>query len=190
MAKAPAKKVEEPGEGVDLAEVSAAAVKKKKMMLLIVIGVVLIVLSIGGTFAAMKFLGGKKAEAPASEAGKDGEHAEAEAAHPEKAQITYFPLEPPFLANFIINGRPHYLQLSLTVASRDKESLDAMQKHMPLIRNRIVLLLSGEQFEILRGHAGKDALQLKLLEAIKEILKKETGKDDVEKVLFTNFVMQ
>lgn len=192
MAKAPPKKVEEPeAEGeVDLEAVSAAAVKKKKMILLIVIGVVLLVLSIGGSIAAMKFLGGKKAEAPASEESKEGEHAEADPAHPEKPAVTYFPLEPPFLANFIINGRPHYLQLSISVASRDKDSLEAMQKHMPLIRNRIVLLLSGEQFEILRSRAGKDALQLKLLNAIKEILKKETDKDNVEKVLFTNFVMQ
>src|SRR5690606_24863894 len=150
--------------------------------------VVLRALAGGGTFAVLHFTGGgdedEKVETAAADAtGADGEHAT-----PARAPVTYFPFEPPFLTNFVVNGRPRYLQLSLAVASRDQATLDALQKHMPLVRNRVVMLLSGEQFDLLRTRAGRDALQTKLQDAIKQVLEKEAVKPDVERVLFTNFV--
>lgn len=193
MAKAPPKdKVVEQDEDSDDTAVTGTAAGKKKLILLVIIGVVLLALCVGGTFAVMHFLGGDK-KAETAEAAAEGEHAEGkegEEAKPEHAPLVYFPFEPPFLTNFVINGRPRYLQLSITVASRDQSTIDALQKHMPLVRNRVVMLLSSEQFDTLRSRAGREALQGKLTEAVKEILQKETGKADVEKLLFTNFVMQ
>jgi len=61
---------------------------------------------------------------------------------------------------------------------------------MPLIRNRVVMILSGEPFDTLQTDAGRVQLQQKLLAAIQEILQKETGKPGIEQVFFTNFVMQ
>ncbi|MET0380152.1 MAG: flagellar basal body-associated FliL family protein [Spongiibacteraceae bacterium] len=194
MAKAPpkGKATEQDEDGDNDAAVTGKAAGKKKLILLVIIGVVLLAICAGGTFAVMHFMGGDKT-ATAAEVAAEGEHAEGEegeAAKPEHAALVYFPFEPPFLTNFVINGRPRYLQLSITVASRDQETIDALQKHMPLVRNRVVMLLSSEQFDILRSRAGREALQGKLIEAVKEILQKETGKADVEKLLFTNFVMQ
>lgn len=194
MAKAPPKeKVVEQDEDTEAAVVEGKSAGKKKLILLVIIGVVLLAVCAGGTFAVMHFMGGDK-KAEAGEAAAEGEHAEGkeegEAAAPEHAPLVYFPFEPPFLTNFVINGRPRYLQLSITVASRDQDTIAALQKHMPLVRNRVVMLLSSEQFEILRSRAGREALQGKLTDAVKEILQKETGKADVDKLLFTNFVMQ
>jgi flagellar FliL protein len=199
MAKAPAEKpkAETPDED---AEQSGAPPKKdkKKLIMLIAIGVVLLLVSVGGTFAVIKFLGhGSKKEAVA-EGGETAEKGEEDAEAKEgeehagsgKAELSYMPLEPAFLANFSVNGRQHYLQLSITLTSRDKDTMEALQKHMPLVRNRIVLLLSGEQFDVLRTRAGREALQTKLQDSVKEILQKESGKSAIEKVLFTNFVMQ
>lgn len=188
MAKAPPKAAAEPDDSGD--ESGAAAGKKKKLILLAVIAVVLLAVCGGGTFAAMHFLGGDQAAPVAADEHGAGAEGEGEGAEPQHAALIYFPFDPPFLTNFVVNGRPRYLQLSLTVASRDQATVDAVQKHLPLLRNRIVLLLSGEQFDQLRMRAGREALQGKLLAAIKEILEKEGGKADVDNLLFTNFVMQ
>lgn len=194
MAKAPPKeKAVEQDEDSEAAVVEGKSAGKKKLILLVIIGVVLLAVCAGGTFAVMHFMGGDK-KAEAGEVAAEGEHAEGkgegEAATPKHAPLVYFPFEPPFLTNFVINGRPRYLQLSITVASRDQDTIEALQKHMPLVRNRVVMLLSSEQFETLRSRAGREALQGKLIDAVKEILQKETGKADVDKLLFTNFVMQ
>jgi len=166
------------------ARAAAAAANKKKQRLLIALIAGLLLISGGGSWAFLHFTGkGKNAGAPAAGAAP-GQNS---AAGP--AQAEYLQLDPNFLANFSVNGRQRYLQVSLAVKTRDPAAITAMQTHMPLIRNRLVMLLSGEVFEQLQTDEGRVALQRKLLDAIREILQKETGKADIEQVLFTSFVM-
>lgn len=116
---------------------------------------------------------------------------ETAAAAPERpASALYYPLRPPFVVNFEHRGRVRYLQVSITLMARDPAVIEAVQQHMPLIRNRVILLLGGEDFEELRTDEGRELLRLALLEALQEILEEELGKPGIEQVLFTNFVMQ
>lgn len=180
----------------ELAELAVAkAAKKKKLIVLGGIALVLLLIAGGGTWVALKFLGGKEAAEPVAEvkpadgkAAKTGKPAEAEKQVHKDA--FYDALEPAFLANFMIGGRQHYLQVSLAVMARDEASIAALHTHMPLVRNRIVMLLSGEVFDQLQTDEGRVQLQQKLLAAIREILTKETGKPGIEQVFYTNFVMQ
>ena len=168
----------------DNQESAAGAGKKKKLIVFGGIAVLLLILAGGGSWFALKSMGSDKApEAAAAEPA-------AAAATVSKREAFYEALEPAFLANYSIGGRAHYLQLSLTALAREQAGIDALRQHMPLIRNRIVMLLSGEQFETLQTDQGRVALQQKLLAAIQEILTKETGKPGIEQVFFTNFVMQ
>jgi flagellar protein FliL len=176
----------------DAAATAAAAQKKKKLMMLGGLIAALLLVSGGGTWALLHFLADEDpaaqqatADAPAEE----GEEEPAAPAEPTRAQAQYLQLEPTFLANYMVKGRQHYLQLAVAVMTRDEAALKAMHEHMPLIRNRLVMLLSGEVFETLQTDEGRLRLQEKLLAAIQEILQKETGHGGVEQVLFTNFVM-
>lgn len=157
----------------------ATAAKKKKQRQLIGLIAALLLVSGGGSWAVLHVMGKEKAAALET------------SAQPEDgpAQAEYLQLDPSFLANFNVNGRQRYLQVSLAVKTRDPAALQAMQTHMPLIRNRLVMLLGGEVFEQLQTDEGRVALQQKLLDAIREILQKETGKANIEQVLFTSFVM-
>ena len=184
----------EDGEEGGAAEAPAGSGKKKKLIMLGGIGVLLLAVAGGGSWFALKSMGGDKAkaaEAGAEHAGgeaKDGKPAEGENA--KKRESLYEALDPAFLANYTVGGRQHYLQLSLTVLAREQKGVDGLHQHMPLIRNRVVMLLSGEQFETLQTDDGRQQLQQKLLAAIQEILTKETGQPGIEQVFFTNFVMQ
>jgi flagellar FliL protein len=193
--------VEESEEEAAAKAVEAAA-RKKKLLLLAVIGVVLLLIAGGGTWFALRMLNGDKAlpaeakpeEHAAAEAGKATKDAkdskDAKGEKPAHKEALYDVLDPPFLANYQVAGRSHYLQMSLAVMARDQAAIDAVHTHMPLLRNRIVMLLSGEVFEQLQSDEGRVQLRQKLLEAIQEILKKETGNPQIEQVFFTNFVMQ
>ncbi|HET8710089.1 MAG TPA: flagellar basal body-associated FliL family protein [Spongiibacteraceae bacterium] len=175
-------------EEADAAKAVEAAARKKKLMMIAVVGVVLLALAGGGTWFALRLLS-DKSETPASA----DEHAPAATAKEEKhasKESFYQVLEPAFVANYQSGGRPHYLQVSLAVMARDDAAIDAVKTHMPLLRNRVVMLLSGESFEQLQTDEGRVQLQQKLLTAIREILQKETGKPQVEQVFFTAFVMQ
>lgn len=188
----PAVEEEEAAEGA-----AAAAAKKKKIIMLAAVGVVLLLLAGGGTFLALSLLGGDDtSEHAAQNAGEHGEEnsdakAEAHEADAKKEKVSYYEaLDPAFLANFMVNGRQRYVQVAIAVMARDETGIAALKTHMPLVRNRIVMLLSGESFEYLQTDEGRVQLQQKLLAAIQEILNKETGKPGIEQVYFTNFVMQ
>jgi flagellar FliL protein len=161
----------------------AAAQKKKKLILLGGVLAALLLVSGVGTWLSLHFLGGgTTADEPVAAAA-------AKPAKPAKAEALYLQLDPNFLTNFTVDGRQHYLQLSIAVLARSADAIAHVQEHMPLIRNRVVMLLSGESFDNLQTDAGRVQLQAKLLAAIQAILQQETGKPGIEQVLFTNFVM-
>jgi len=184
--------LDEDGESAEDAALAAAvsAAKKKKLILLGGLIVAILLVAGGGTWFALHLMNGKKVEAVEPAAAQHIEKAAEEKTGPGKQAALYEALEPAFLANFLINGRQHYLQLSLTAMARDQAAIDGLRTHMPLIRNRVVMILSGETFDNLQTDAGRVQLQQNLLAAMQEILQKETGKPGIEQVFFTNFVMQ
>jgi len=164
---------------------------KKKLILLIVIGLLLVGVSVGGTIFAMKFLEEPAAEMAEGEGAEEmeGEGEDAEASM-EKMPAIYFPLKPPFIINFDSRGRARFLQASVSVMARDQAVIDAIQLHMPLIRNSIVMMLSAQDFEELRTAEGKEFARQLALQEIQKILEQEIGDKGIEQALFTDFVMQ
>lgn len=156
---------------------------KLKIILLIVLGVVLLV---GGSVGAtLFFLGGSN-----DAASEDKETAAAEAEAPVKPKALYVPMQPAFVMNYQVNNRQRYLQVGVMLLVRDEATVKAVETHMPVMRNRMVMLFSGESFEELQGDAGRAKLQEKALAALQEIMQKETGNPGIEQVLFSDFVMQ
>jgi len=150
---------------------------KKSMILYILIGIVAVGAGIGGT---LFFLKGDSASS--SETVKEA---------PVKKEAEYFALRPPFIVNFKDdNGRQRFLQIGVSAMSRESEAIEALNTHAPLIRNNLILLFSGQSFTELQKPEGKDKLaELALLE-LQTFLKEEINSPGVEKVLFTDFVMQ
>ena len=156
---------------------------KGRLKLIIVIVVAMLVavgLSVGGT---LYFMG--KGD------GLEGEKAhEAEAVVSGKQPAIYEVLMPAFVVNFNHKGRQRYMQVSIALMTRDQAALDALKVHMPLLRNRLVMLFSSQDFEALRTPVGKEMLRQQATASVQELAQKEIGKLAVEQVLFTNFVLQ
>ena len=156
---------------------------KKKIILLAIIALVLIGVSVGGTLAVISMLGGN--EPPPAE-----EQAEAEAEPEAPKQAIYYPLKPPIIVNYEAKGRQRYLQAELTLMTREADVIGAVELHMPMIRNALVMLIGGQVYEEVQTAEGKEFLRLQCLQELQAIMEKEIGKPGIEQVLFTNFVMQ
>ncbi|MDX1656354.1 MAG: flagellar basal body-associated FliL family protein [Candidatus Competibacteraceae bacterium] len=102
----------------------------------------------------------------------------------------YLPLDPPFVVNFDDQGMLRYLQVSVSVMARDGEVIKAVRNHNPRIRNDLIVLLGGQDFATLSSAEGKERLRVAALEKVQEIIQGEIGRQGVEQVYFTNFVMQ
>ncbi|MNF10154.1 flagellar basal body-associated protein FliL [compost metagenome] len=82
------------------------------------------------------------------------------------------------------------MQVSLALMGRDQAQLDALREQMPLVRNQLVMLFSGQNFDSLTTPVGKEMLRQMATAKVQEVAKKATGKVVVEQVFFTNFVLQ
>ncbi len=102
----------------------------------------------------------------------------------------YEPLVPAFVVNFNQNGRQRYMQVSITMQGRDQAALDALKVHMPVIRNNLVMLFSGQPFDSLATPVGQEMLRQKATASVQEVAQKEVGKLVIDQLLFTNFVLQ
>lgn len=155
---------------------------KLKLIIIIVLGLLLVVgASIGGTW----FLLSKKAPVEAAKS-----EAPAEPAAPVKKVAVYEPIAPAFVVNFKQDGKQRFMQVSVALMGRDAEQMKALNVHMPLIRNKLVMLFSSQDFNSLLTPVGRELLSQQATAAVQELAQKETGKPTIERVLFTNFVLQ
>jgi flagellar FliL protein len=83
-----------------------------------------------------------------------------------------------------------FLQIGMDIMARDPAVIDAVQKHSPMIRNNLLLLISNRDYQKLMTREGKEELRGEALAEVKKIMTQETGKAGVEDLLFTSFVVQ
>jgi flagellar protein FliL len=170
----------------DEVEEGSGGGKKKSPMMLIIIVVVVLIAGGGGAFFMMggeseEEIAAKEAEASGEAEGEEGETI---------AEAHYFSLDPPFIVNFTGESRARFLQVSIEGMTRDATVKEDITKHLPQVRNNIVLLLSGKTHNELNTPEGKADLRKQVLKEIQKILETETGKEGIEDVYFTSFVMQ
>jgi flagellar FliL protein len=107
---------------------------------------------------------------------------------PERDPI-YLPLSPAFVVNFDHKGSIRYLQLTLQIMSYHQEVVDKVDANMPAVRNNLIMLFSGQDYDVLNTSEGKENLRKEVLTSIEEVLRLE-GEMTVSDVYFTGFVMQ
>lgn len=162
----------------DDAATAPAGKSKLKMILLIVVALLLAIgVSVGATWYFMHSAQSKPAPA-------------AETATNVKQPAIFEQMLPAFVANYNQNGRQRYLQVSISLLARNQADLDALKVHMPVIRNNLVMLFSGQSFDSLATLVGQEMLRQKVTASVQEVAQKELGKVVVEQALFTNFVLQ
>lgn len=167
---------------------------KKKLIIFIIVGIVLIGLSVGGTLFAVKMLSPEPAAETDAEVALDEDGnpivAEEDVVEETKGYAIYFPLKPPIIVNFQARGRQRFLQADVTLMTREDDVVEAIETHMPMIRNALVIKFSSQIYEELQTEPGRELLRQESLEELQNIMLQEIDKTGIEKLLFTNFVMQ
>jgi flagellar FliL protein len=153
------------------AAATAAPAKPKRKWLLVAIALVG-VLAIGGG-AAWYFLA---SHAPA----------ETKAAAPKPP--VFVPLDA-FTVNLAEENGDHYLQIGIVYQVSDEKIVDTMKQYMPVLRNRILLLLSSKKPSDLASVDGKRKLVDELVAAVRDAMPLPAG-EDVRGALLSSFVIQ
>lgn len=142
-------------KGADAAAADAP-VKKSKMKLVIIAVVVLLLAGGGGAWYFLKMKAQKEAEAE--------EEAPAKVAKADSSKPPVFlPLDQ-FVVNLSAGESSQFLQIALTIRVADQTVADALKTHMPDVRNRILLLLSGKRAAEIATVEGKQKLAIEIAE--------------------------
>ena len=102
----------------------------------------------------------------------------------------YLPLDPPLVVNIDRQGRIGFLQVTVQLMTRDPLVKEAVELHMPVIRNNLLMLLSSKNYEQLMSVEGKQALRQEALNEINRVLETRMVPGRIEDLYFTGFVMQ
>jgi flagellar protein FliL len=138
----------------------------------------------------------KDAEKPdAKEGANDKADADAEADEDTNPDGTprvavYMDFEQPFVVNFQDEGQLRYLQITVSVMTKNPKVVEELKRHMPLIRNNLVMLFSGQTREGIISREGKEKIRKEAEAEVQKILKEQTGNPGVKALYFTSFVMQ
>ena len=159
--------------------VAPAAGRTNKKLIIIVAAVVMLAAIGAGTVIALK--GGGSG---------DAQHAaEAKQEEPPHESV-YVDIKPEFVVNFRDKaGHPKYLKCDLSVSSKEPEIEKAVEKHLPAIRNSLVMLLSAQIYEDLLANEGKEKLRADALAGVRAVMQAQIGKPGIDDLFFSNFVM-
>ncbi len=148
---------------------------KKGLIIIILIAIIAIGAGAGGTWYFMQMSGDEEGETEKTK---------------QKAKPTTFIDLEIFTVNLQPEENNQYLQVGLTVKVRETEVVQEIAKQMPLIRNRILMLLSSKKAVDISSIAGKQQLSQQISDEIRLSLDPEDLQEDVLEVLFTSFVIQ
>ncbi len=152
----------------------------------LLIALIVLLLLVGGGGAAFFLLGGENKGAK-SDAGAATEHKSEKI---EDKETHYLGLGKEFVVNLEDTSKVNYLQVLIQVMAYKTEPLDLIKQNMPVIRNKLMLILSSQKYEEVNTRKGKEKLRKKIKEAIQKILHGESPKANIEAVYFTSLVMQ
>jgi flagellar FliL protein len=108
----------------------------------------------------------------------------------QRSPVSYIPLDPPFVVNFLPDSDVRFLQVTIELTTRNPEVEALIRHNSPAIRNNLVFLFSGQDPMALATREGKDKLRREALDAAQQVITEEGGPAEIEAVYFTSFVMQ
>jgi flagellar FliL protein len=103
---------------------------------------------------------------------------------------SYVDLEPSFTLNYGSANRLRYIQASITLRVRDSTAALDVAAHSDAIRHSIIMLFSRQTSEEIKTSAGRDKFLDQALKELQDLMVKETGRTLIDRVLFTDFIIQ
>ena len=149
--------------------------KKSKKKLFLMLGAVLLIVAGGG--GAWFFMGGPSAE-------------ESAAAKQEPPKPPVFIAMDPFTVNLQPEAGDQYLQVQFTLQVADEKQVEQIKLYMPLVRSRLLLLLSSKKPSELSTPEGKKKLQEEIIATVKQPFTPQNPPQGISGVFFTSFVIQ
>jgi len=160
--------------------------EKKSSKLIIIIAVILLI--VGGG-AGYYFMAGDSEAVDGEQAEEVEEVIEDEEGDAANEEL-YYDMSKSLIVNFPKGSGASLIQVSVSLLVKGAETIDAVKKHEPMIRNNLLMAISAKGAANLKTREGKEALRETMLDEIGKVMERMTKKNKVKDLFFTAFVMQ
>ncbi|WP_260259513.1 flagellar basal body-associated protein FliL [Vibrio intestinalis] len=154
---------------------------KGKNKLIIIIAAVVVLLVVGGG-AAFFLMGSSE---PSAE-----ELAASQTAATVEAPVSYVNIAQPFLFNVTGDSKDRLVQIKVQLMVRGSNNENLARYHSPLIESSLLATFASATVDQLRSATGRVELRDKATQDIQASLTRAVGEPVIERVLFTDFVIQ
>jgi len=104
-------------------------------------------------------------------------------------EYAYFAFEPDITTNYITPGKKvGFVRLTMEVMVKNPDDLAIVEHHAPLLRAAIVELLGQQTADKIKSASGKQEIRELCFETLNDLLKQETGKKLIVRLLFTKYI--
>ncbi|HHJ39062.1 MAG: hypothetical protein AXA67_01420 [Methylothermaceae bacteria B42] len=103
-------------------------------------------------------------------------------------EIEYLPVKPKLIVN--LDGRRHYLRADIQLLVEDKENLERIRKHLPLIRHALIMHFSNLPMQKVADISQREQLRESALNEIRKVLDRYSDSYGLKDVFFTEFLVQ
>ena len=105
-------------------------------------------------------------------------------------KVAYYSLVPALVGNFGAGPKLKFYKADIALRVTGTEAEEKVEHHEPLIRNQLVMLFSQQSAASMADEAAKEKLRQEALKQIQQVLTDETGKPQVDDLLFNNLIVQ
>ena len=96
----------------------------------------------------------------------------------------------PFIITLKSESRPHYLQIKLSLMSRDPEALGKLDNYRPMIRNEIIRYLNTLSYADVLKPEAPDAIRSESINRVNHLLAEEQVRVTLDDLIITDLVIQ
>lgn len=107
----------------------------------------------------------------------------------ESPNVGYFGFEPDIITNYISNKRNiGFIRITAELMINDVSNVAIIEHHAPLLRDAIIDVLIRQPEQKIKSMTGREEIRLIILDRLRELMQKETGRPLVKDLLFTKYL--
>ena len=112
--------------------------------------------------------------------------------HGQQPNYAYVGLEPDIVTNYAGDNSKKlgYVRVAIEMMVADPSKIMDLEHHMPLLRATAIEIFGAQPEEKIRSLTGREYIRQQLLQKFKAVMKRETGKNVIENIMFTKYLRQ
>ena len=104
--------------------------------------------------------------------------------------VGYYGFEPDIITNYVSTNiqKVGFVRITVELMIDDVLYVELIEHHSPLLRDAIIDVLLRQPEQKIKSMTGREEIRLLILDRLKELMEKETGRKLVRDILFTKYL--